>query len=70
MRSLIGKGGESSKGREETLSFETQDVEIQDFVNSVKRRKKLKRLVGTAALTLSAAFAIIVLAWLFGLVLI
>ena len=68
MRSLIGKGGESSKGREETLSFETQDVEIQDFVNRVKRRKKLKKLAGTAAISLAAAFAILVLAWLFGLV--
>ena len=53
---------------EETLSFETQDVEIQDFVNRVKRRKKLKKLAGTAAISLAAAFAILVLAWLFGLV--
>ena len=68
MRSLIGKGEEASKGREETLSFETQDVEIQDFVNRVKRRKKLKKLAGTAAISLAAAFAILVLAWLFGLV--
>ena len=68
MRSLIGKGEKASKGREETLSFETQDVEIQDFVNRVKRRKKLKKLAGTAAISLAAAFAILVLAWLFGLV--
>ena len=68
MRSLIGKGEEASKGREETLSFETQDVEIQDFVNRVKRRKKLKKLAGTTAISLAAAFAILVLAWLFGLV--
>ena len=68
MRSLIGKGEEASRGREETLSFETQDVEIQDFVNRVKRRKKLKKLAGTAAISLAAAFAILVLAWLFGLV--
>ena len=68
MRSLIGKGEEASKGREETLSFETQDVEIQDFVNRVKRRKKLKKLAGTAAISLAAVFAILVLAWLFGLV--
>ena len=67
MRSLIGKGEEASKGREETLSFETQDVEIQDFVNRVKRRKKLKKLAGTTAISLAAAFAILVLAWLFGL---
>ena len=68
MRSLIGKGEEASRGREETLSFEAQDVEIQDFVNRVKRRKKLKKLAGTAAISLAAAFAILVLAWLFGLV--
>ena len=68
MRSQIGKGEEASRGREETLSFETQDVEIQDFVNRVKRRKKLKKLAGTAAISLAAAFAILVLAWLFGLV--
>ena len=68
MRSLIGKGEEASRGREETLSFETQDVEIQDFVNRVKRRKKLKKLAGTAAISLAAAFAILVLAWIFGLV--
>ena len=68
MRSLIGKGEEASKGREETLSFETQDVEIQDFVNRIKRRKKLRKLAGTAAISLAAAFAILVLAWLFGLV--
>ena len=68
MRSLIGKGEEAFRGREETLSFETQDVEIQDFVNRVKRRKKLKKLAGTAAISLAAAFAILVLAWLFGLV--
>ena len=68
MRSLIGKGEEASRGREETLSFETQDVEIQDFVNRVKRRKKLKKLAGTAAISLAAAFAILLLAWLFGLV--
>ena len=68
MRSLIGKGEEASRGREETLSFETQDVEIQDFVNRVKRRKKLKKLAGTAAISLAAALAILVLAWLFGLV--
>jgi hypothetical protein len=37
-------------------------------VNRVKRRKKLKKLAGTAAISLAAAFAILVLAWLFGLV--
>ena len=69
MRSLIGKGEEASRGREETLSFETQDVEIQDFVNRVKRRKKLKKLVGTAALlALGSLLGLLLLAWIFVLV--
>ena len=68
MRSLIGKGEEASRGREETLSFETQDVEIQDFVNRVKRRKKLKKLAGTAALALGSLLGLLLLAWIFGLV--
>ena len=68
MRSLIGKGEEASPGREETLSFETQDVEIQDFVNRVKRRKKLKKLAGTAALALGSLLGLLLLAWIFGLV--
>ncbi len=68
MRSLIGKGEEASRGREETLSFETQDVEIQDFVNRVKRRKKLKKLAGTAALALGSLIGLLLLAWIFGLV--
>ena len=57
-----------SLGREETLSFETQDVEIQDFVNRVKRRKKLKKLAGTAALALGSLLGLLLLAWIFGLV--
>ena len=69
MRSLIGKGDAASKGREETLSFETQDVEIQDFVNRVKRRKKLKKLAGTAALlALGSLLGLLLLAWIFVLV--
>ena len=69
MRSLIGKGDVASKGREETLSFETQDVEIQDFVNRVKRRKKLKKLAGTAALlALGSLLGLLLLAWIFVLV--
>ena len=68
MRSLIGKGEEASRGREETLSFETQDVEIQDFVNRVKRRKKLKKLAGTAALALGSLLGLLLLAWIFVLV--
>jgi hypothetical protein len=70
MRSLIGKGETASKGREETLSFETQDVEIQDFVNRIKLRKKLKKLAGTVAFALVAVIAILVFAWLFGVILI
>ena len=69
MRSLIGKGEEASRGREETLSFETKDVEIQDFVNRVKRRKKLKKLAGTAALlALGSLLGLFLLAWIFVLV--
>ena len=68
MRSLIGKGEEASRGREETLSFETQDVEIQDCVNRVRRRKKLKKLAGTAALALGSLLGLLLLAWIFGLV--
>jgi len=69
MRSLIGKGEEATRGREETLSFETQDVEIQDFVNRVKRRKKLKKLAGTAALlALGSLLGLLLLAWIFVLV--
>ena len=66
MRSLIGKGEEASRGREETLSFETQDVEIQDFVARIKRRKKIRKIVSSVATGAAVVAGALVLAWLLG----
>ena len=44
----------------DTLSFETDDVEIQGFIRSLKRRKALKRLA-VSAVALGAAAAVLYL---------
>ena len=48
------------------LAFETQDVEIQDFVDRLKRRKRMRKLASTAAIAAAAILALLVLAWLVG----
>ena len=68
MRSLIGKGEGNGEGRAETLSFETKDVEIQDFVNRLKRRKRLRRIASMTLLGVCVALVIVALAWSFGLI--
>ncbi len=66
VRSLIEKGEAARDGREETLSFETQDVEIREFVSRLKRRKKLRRMGTTLAMSLAAVLGILLVVWLIG----
>lgn len=59
MRDMLDKLPEAQAG---TLSFETDDVEIQKFVEGLKRRKRLRRLalVASAALVVVAVLAAVV----------
>ena len=66
MRSLIEKGTNAVAADGDPLAFETQDVEIQDFVDRLKRRKRLRKLASTATLVAIALVALLVLAWLVG----
>ena len=52
------------KEQNKTLSFETDDVEIQKFVNGLKRRKRLRRtvLAAVAAAALAATAVAVALA--------
>ena len=66
MRSLIEKGTNAVAADGDPLAFETQDVEIQDFVDRLKRRKRLRKLASTATLVAFVLVALLVLAWLIG----
>ncbi len=68
MRSLIDKGGEASgdASHKDTLTFETQDVEIQEFVRGLKRRKKMRKVAYYLAVGLMALLGLLLFAWLFG----
>lgn len=68
MRSLIGKGVEKSESamQKDTLTFETQDVEIQQFVRGLKRRKKMRKLAYALALGLMTFLGILLFSWLLG----
>ena len=66
MRALLEKGANTAVADGDPLAFETQDVEIQDFVDRLKRRKRMRKLASTAALAAAAILALLVLAWLVG----
>lgn len=66
MRALLEKSANAATADGDPLAFETQDVEIQDFVDRLKRRKRMRKLASTAALAAAAILALLVLAWLVG----
>lgn len=66
MRALLEKGANTAVADGNPLAFETQDVEIQDFVDRLKRRKRMRKLASTAAIAAAAILALLVLAWLVG----
>ena len=66
MRALLEKSEKVATADGDPLAFETQDVEIQDFVDRLKRRKRMKKLASTAALAAAVILALLVLAWLVG----
>ena len=66
MRSLIEKGANAADSSVDPLAFETEDVEIQDFVNRLKRRKRMRKLASVAVVTAGALALLFMLAWLVG----
>ena len=66
MRALLEKSANVAMTDGDPLAFETQDVEIQDFVDRLKRRKRMRKLASAAALAAAAVLAMLVLAWLVG----
>ena len=66
MRALLEKGANTAVADGDPLAFETQDVEIQDFVDRLKRRKRMRKLASTAAIAAAAILALLILAWLVG----
>ena len=66
MRALLEKGANTAVADGDPLAFETQDVEIQDFVDRLKRRKRMRKLTSTAAIAAAAILVLLVLAWLVG----
>ena len=66
MRALLEKGANTAVADGDPLAFETQDVEIQDFVDRLKRRKRKRKLASTAAIAAAAILALLVFAWLVG----
>ena len=66
MRSLIEKGANAADSSVDPLAFETEDVEIQDFVNRLKRRKRLRKLASVSVVTAAALALLLMLAWLVG----
>ena len=67
LRALIEKGERASGAEtDDPLSFDTKDVEIQDFVARLRRRRKVRRLVTIALATAVAVGAVLVVAWLVG----
>ena len=67
MRALIKKS-ESAEGADGTdpLAFDTQDVEIRDFVTRLRRRRKVRQLATVVFMAVAAVFGILLLAWLIG----
>ena len=63
---LLQKSAASPDNNADPLAYETQDVEIQDFVNRLKRRKRMRRLASWAVMAVAAIAALLVFAWLVG----
>ena len=68
MRSLLQKSAVPVDADVDPLAFETEDVEIQDFVDRLKRRKRLRKLASVAAGAAAALVAALLLGWLFGVI--
>ena len=68
MRSLLQKGADPGAPGADQFSFETEDVEIQDFVDRLKRRKRLRKLASFSVVTAATSAAVLLLAWLLGLI--
>lgn len=68
MRSLLQKSAVPVDADVDPLAFETEDVEIQDFVDRLKRRKRLKKLASFSAVAAAALVAALLLGWLFGVI--
>ena len=64
MRALLEKGASAATVDGDPLAFETQDVEIQDFVDRLKRRKRMRKLMSASVLAAAAILALLVLVWL------
>ncbi len=68
MRSLLQKSAVPVDADVDPLAFETEDVEIQDFVDRLKRRKRLRKLASFSAVAAAALVAALLLGWLFGVI--
>ena len=68
MRSLLQKSAVPVDADVDPLAFETEDVEIQDFVDRLKRRKRLRKLASFSAVAAAALVAALLLGWLFGMI--
>ena len=66
MRSLIEKGANAADSSVDPLAFETEDVEIQDFVNRLKRRKRMRRMASWAVTAAAVLLALLFFAWIVG----
>ena len=66
MRSLLQKSAVPVDADVDPLAFETEDVEIQDFVDRLKRRKRLKKLASFSAVAAAALAVALLLGWLLG----
>ena len=66
MRSLLQKSAAPVGANVDPLAFETEDVEIQDFVDRLKRRKRLKKLASFSAVAAAALAVALLLGWLLG----
>ena len=66
MRSLLQKSAAPVGANVDPLAFETEDVEIQDFVDRLKRRKRLRKLASFSAVAAAALAVALLLGWLLG----
>jgi hypothetical protein len=66
MRSLLQKSADSHDDHADPLAYETQDVEIQDFVNRLKRRKRMRRMASWAVAAAAVLLALLFFAWIVG----
>ena len=66
MRSLLQKSAVPVDADVDPLAFETEDVEIQDFVDRLKRRKRLRKLASFSAVAAAALAVALLLGWLLG----